>query len=101
MWGNRPYDKTINPAENIFVSIGAVGEGFHNYHHSFPQDYATSEYGAGYFNLTKGFIDFMAFLGQAYDRKKVSAEMIMQRRARTGDLAAHSLVHSEEQEHDY
>ena len=29
MWGNKPYDQHINPAENILVTIGAVGEGFH------------------------------------------------------------------------
>lgn len=26
MWGNRPYDKTINPRENPFVSFSAVGK---------------------------------------------------------------------------
>lgn len=25
MWGNRPYDKKINPAENIAVSLVAMG----------------------------------------------------------------------------
>jgi len=102
MWGWRPYDKTINPAENLFVSMGAIGEGFHNYHHSFPQDYAASEFGAKYFNPTKAFIDLMALCGQAYDRKKVSAEMIAQRRARTGDLATeHVHAHDENEEHAY
>ena len=86
MWGWKPYDKRINPVENLFVSIGALGEGFHNYHHTFPQDYATSEFGAVYFNFTKGFIDFMSRIGQAYDLKKVSKEMVMDRRKRTGDL---------------
>jgi stearoyl-CoA desaturase (delta-9 desaturase) len=64
MYGNKPYDKRINPVENICVSIQALGEGFHNYHHTFPQDYAASEHGFGYFNPTKGFIDLMAFFGQ-------------------------------------
>lgn len=27
MFGNRPYDKTINPSENRFVSWWAIGEG--------------------------------------------------------------------------
>lgn len=27
MYGNRPYDKTINPSENLFVSTLAFGEG--------------------------------------------------------------------------
>ncbi len=84
--GNKPYDKRINPSENLFVSINALGEGFHNYHHTFPQDYATSEYGWFYFNPTKGFIDLMAKIGLAYDRNKVSDETVLKRRTRTGDL---------------
>lgn len=43
MWGQRPYDAHINPSENWLVSIGAHGEGWHNYHHTFPFDYKTSE----------------------------------------------------------
>ena len=85
--GDRPYDKRIQPSENLFVSFNALGEGFHNYHHTFPQDYATSEYGFSYFNVTKGFIDFMALIGQVYDRNKVSTEMIIKRRMRTGDMS--------------
>ena len=101
MWGNRPYDKTINPAENLFVSWGAIGEGFHNYHHTFPMDYAASEYGAKYFNPTKAFIDFMALIGLAYDRRTVSAEMIAQRRARTGDLATELPDHHHDDQHEH
>lgn len=102
MWGWRPYDKKINPAENIFVSMGAIGEGFHNFHHTFPMDYSTSEFGAAYFNLTKFFIDFMALIGQAYDRNKMSPEQILARRKRTGDLAGQiNQNYGEEHEHDY
>lgn len=32
MYGDKPYDKSIMPVENIYVSIAAMGEGFHNYH---------------------------------------------------------------------
>ena len=101
MWGYKKYDKRINPVENILVSIGAVGEGFHNYHHTFPQDYATSEYGMAYFNLTKAFIDFMALIGQAYDRNKISAEMVLARRKRTGDLSNIELANGDQHEHAY
>ena len=48
------------------VSILAIGEGHHNYHHTFPYDYGTSEWGLS-LNLTTGFINTMAKLGQAYD----------------------------------
>jgi stearoyl-CoA desaturase (delta-9 desaturase) len=33
MYGTKPYDNKIMPVENLFVSIAAMGEGFHNYHH--------------------------------------------------------------------
>jgi len=71
MWGMRPYDVSINPAENFFVALFALGEGWHNWHHSYPYDYATSEYGAlGQINPTKMLIDFMASLGLVSDRRR-------------------------------
>ena len=85
LWGDRPYDKSINPAQNKFVALGAAGEGYHNYHHTFPQDYATAELGSR-LNETKLFLDFFALFGMVYDRKTMSPEAIMQRRRRTGDL---------------
>ncbi|KAM6896832.1 acyl-CoA desaturase [Xenentodon cancila] len=84
MWGNQPYDKNINPRENKFVTFSAIGEGFHNYHHTFPYDYATSEFGCK-LNLTTCFIDFMCFLGLAKDCKRVSRELVLARIQRTGD----------------
>jgi len=84
LYGNKPYDQHINPAENLLVSLGAIGEGFHNYHHTFPHDYSTSEYGIKY-NFTTMFIDTMAFIGQVDRRKRMSTEAIERRRERTGD----------------
>jgi len=84
MWGNRPYDEHINPAENMFVTVGAMGEGFHNYHHTFPSDYSTSEFGMR-LNLTTLFIDAMAWLGLADQRRKMGAETVERRKERTGD----------------
>lgn len=60
------------------------GEGFHNYHHTFPFDYATSEFGCK-LNLTTAFIDLMCFMGLAKDRKRVLKETIAARVQRTGD----------------
>ena len=84
MWGNRPYDKHINPAENLIVAVGTAGEGFHNYHHTYPNDYSASEFGWK-INTTTMLLDFMALIGQATNRKKPSAEMVQKRRLRTGD----------------
>jgi stearoyl-CoA desaturase (delta-9 desaturase) len=84
MFGNKPHDKHINPVENAFVAVAAVGEGFHNYHHTFPSDYSASELG-GKLNLTTMFIDLMAQLGQVEDRKKMSDKVVAARKDRTGD----------------
>jgi stearoyl-CoA desaturase (delta-9 desaturase) len=70
-FGYRPYDVSISPAESVWTTVTAFGEGGHNYHHTFPQDYRTSEMPA-FFNLTKLFIDFFASIGWAYDLKTVS-----------------------------
>lgn len=86
MFGNKPYDKRINPSENLLVSFLALGEGFHNYHHTFPQDYSTSEYGWNFLNPTRAFIDFMALIGQAYDRNKMEKDTILKRKIRTGNF---------------
>ncbi|XP_067124281.1 acyl-CoA Delta-9 desaturase-like [Centruroides vittatus] len=84
MWGNRPYDKSINPRQNRIVTLWALGEGFHNYHHTFPWDYSASELGSK-INFTTVFIDCMKWLGLAYDLRTVSPDIIKQRRLRTGD----------------
>lgn len=84
-WGRHPYDDQIHPAENYFTVYGAIGEGFHNYHHVFPWDYSASELGWR-FNISTMFINLMALIGQAYDLKRVTPEMIVKRKLRTGDV---------------
>jgi len=69
--GYKPYDAAINPTENSFVSFFALGEGWHNWHHVYPWDYSTSEYGIWRrWNPTKIQIDIFAWLGLVWDRKR-------------------------------
>merc|ERR1711998_51828 len=73
LWGERPYDPQSNPAENPLVSIAAMGEGWHNWHHKYPFDYAASEYGVmRQFNPTKIVIDTAAALGMVTHRKRAT-----------------------------
>lgn len=67
------------------MALLACGEGWHNYHHTFPWDYKTAELGTYFLNLTTGFIDFCSKLGMAYEMKTVPAEMVKKRVLRTGD----------------
>ncbi|XP_063978105.1 acyl-CoA Delta-9 desaturase-like [Diachasmimorpha longicaudata] len=85
IFGGKPYDRFINPAENVSVAVGALGEGWHNYHHVFPWDYKAAELGNYRLNFTTAFIDLFAKIGWAYDLKRVSSEIIAQRVKRTGD----------------
>lgn len=89
MWGNKPYDKNISPVEIEPVSLVVLGEGFHNYHHTFPWDYKTAELGSYTLNFSKIFIDLMYKIGWAYDLKTVSPDVIQKRVKRTGDGSHH------------
>ncbi|VDM94390.1 unnamed protein product [Onchocerca ochengi] len=77
--GSQIWFQAIQSEYNLAVS--AMGEGGHNYHHTFPQDYRTSEY-VLHFNVTKLFIDTLVFLGLAYDMKVVPQEIIDRQKAK-------------------
>lgn len=85
MHGNKPYDKRIRSVESLPVTILAFGEGFHNYHHTYPWDYKTGELGNYKLNLSTAFIDFFAKIGWATNRKSVSPETIKRRVEKCGD----------------
>jgi hypothetical protein len=59
--------------------------GWHNFHHTFPWDYRTSESPFYRWNISTAVIDFFAWLGWATELKTVTPEMIRKRALRTGD----------------
>ena len=79
MFGDRPYNLSIRPVENSFVSLCTFGEGYHNYHHTFPQDYATSEL-PYLLNVSKVFIEICAWAGLASNLKRPSDALIAERK---------------------
>nr|CAD7609549.1 unnamed protein product [Timema genevievae] len=85
LWGNKPYDKRINPAENRMVALVAMGEGWHNYHHVFPWDYKAAELGNYSLNVTTFFLDLFAKIGWAYDLKCPSQDLVRRVIERNGD----------------
>ena len=88
LYGDHPYDVLSYPSENPFVSFCSVGEGWHNWHHKYPFDYAASEFGiSSQFNPSKLFIDLMASCGQVWDRKRGTAAWAMGRARRDRDRA--------------
>jgi len=70
-YGDHPYDAASYPSENPFVSFMAIGEGWHNWHHKYPFDYACSEFGiSSQFNPSKLVIDVFAAVGLVWGRKR-------------------------------
>jgi stearoyl-CoA desaturase (delta-9 desaturase) len=39
LWGRQPYSQTNTSRDSWWVSLVTFGEGYHNYHHTFPRDY--------------------------------------------------------------
>lgn len=60
------------------MTLMTGGEGWHNYHHTFPWDYKTAELGnyLTTINLTSCLIELFAKIGWAYDLKHPSEELI-------------------------
>lgn len=88
LFGDHPYDVLSYPSENPFVSFCSVGEGWHNWHHKYPFDYAASEFGiTSQFNPSKLMIDIMASCGQVWGRKRGTTAWTMGRNRRERNSA--------------
>ncbi|KOB71346.1 Acyl-CoA desaturase BmorQPVE1, partial [Operophtera brumata] len=84
LYGTRPYDKNLQPVESWFVSLVTLGEGWHNYHHTFPWDYKAAEQTMP-LNFSATLIRFLEKIGLAYDLKSADPDMMKKRIIRTGD----------------
>ncbi|KAL4715516.1 hypothetical protein ACJJTC_009142 [Scirpophaga incertulas] len=88
LWGHKSYDRNIMPSENWGVAFVAMGEGWHNYHHTFPWDYKAAELPYST-NTTTVLLDFFATLGWAYDRKTAPHSLIKMVVRNRGDGTHH------------
>ncbi|KOB66242.1 Acyl-CoA desaturase BmorQPVE3, partial [Operophtera brumata] len=84
LYGTRPYDKNLQPVDSWFVSLVTSGEGWHNYHHTFPWDYKAAEQTMP-LNFSATLIRFLEKIGLAYDLKSADPDMMKKRIIRTGD----------------
>lgn len=71
-----PAADGVGPRVSLAVTLFSLGEGWHDYHHLFPWDYAAAELGAlEQFNPTKVFIDVCYWLGLAHSRRRCSRRL--------------------------
>ncbi|KXN69513.1 delta-9 desaturase [Conidiobolus coronatus NRRL 28638] len=66
--GESTFDDKHTPRDHIITALVTMGEGYHNFHHQFPQDYRNAIKFWQY-DPTKWFITILSFFGLAYDLK--------------------------------
>ena len=87
-WGWKPYDATIEPTLSRITAYLTLGEGYHNFHHTFPSDYSASELKwTENYNPSTLVIDVMEYFGWVRNKRVANPELIQKRRLRTGDTA--------------
>jgi len=67
--GHQTYDDERTPRDHLFTALVTMGEGYHNFHHEFPNDYRN---GIRYYDYdpTKWVIRFFALFGFTHDLKE-------------------------------
>ena len=69
-WGRRPYTDENTARDNDLLALFTYGEGYHNYHHIFQNDYRNGVRWWQY-DPTKWLIKSASWLGLTWDLKKV------------------------------
>ena len=67
--GDHTFDDRHSPRDHFVTAILSLGEGYHNFHHEFPQDYRNAIRFYQY-DLTKWLIKFLSLLGLTHHLKK-------------------------------
>lgn len=74
-WGDKPFSQEQSAVDNYILSLLTFGEGYHNYHHTFANDYRNGVRWY-HFDPTKWLIWTLNKLGLAYGLKRMSAYTI-------------------------
>jgi stearoyl-CoA desaturase (delta-9 desaturase) len=77
--GNRPYNPNVSAADNWMVALFTFGEGYHNYHHTFPNDYRNG-IGVLTWDPSKWLVWLMSKLGVAWDLKRIAPTVAWKKR---------------------
>lgn len=77
-WGDKPFCKEQSAVNNYVLSLLTFGEGYHNYHHTFANDYRNGVRWY-HFDPTKWLIWTLDKLGLAYGLKRMDFITIRKR----------------------
>jgi stearoyl-CoA desaturase (delta-9 desaturase) len=79
MVGRQPYSREHSARDSAVMAVLAFGEGYHNYHHSFPFDYRNGIKG-WHFDPAKWAIYGLSVVGLARDLRRASDAVILRAR---------------------
>ena len=77
-WGEQTYSKEHSAVDNFVIAILTVGEGYHNFHHTFPADYRNGVRWY-HFDPTKWTIWILSKVGLAADLRRFDSFRIKRR----------------------
>ncbi|WP_028772899.1 fatty acid desaturase [Shewanella waksmanii] len=75
VWGSQPYTDKNTARDNGIIALFTYGEGYHNFHHIFENDYRNG-IKWWHYDPTKWLINAMAFVGLASHRRVTPQERI-------------------------
>jgi len=74
-FGDKTFSDHHTAYDSFTTAVLTLGEGYHNYHHEFPQDYRNG-IKIYHYDPTKWLLSFLNLFGLTYDLKTVSNEEI-------------------------
>jgi len=77
-WGDRPFSQELSAVDNYIIALLTFGEGYHNYHHTFAQDYRNGIRWY-HFDPTKWLIWTLKKCGLAKQLRKVQNHQIQEK----------------------
>jgi len=77
--GARPYSDQNSSRDSFFTALITLGEGYHNFHHTFPFDYRNGVR-AWQFDPTKWMIRALSWIGLARDLVRTPDDVILRAR---------------------
>jgi stearoyl-CoA desaturase (Delta-9 desaturase) len=73
--GSQPYDQSTSARDSFFTALFTFGEGYHNFHHRFQNDYRNGVR-AWHFDPTKWLIFTLSGVGATRKLRRVDADKI-------------------------
>lgn len=77
-WGDKPFSQEHSAVNNYVISLLTFGEGYHNYHHTYANDYRNGVYWYQ-FDPTKWLIWILSKMGLAQNLRRMDTYTIKKR----------------------